>query len=82
MTGFSWEQRIDRANELKQKYPAAENILSFYWMIARFQGRVFERLVHSPSVEIRDLMKDLARPLPACAGVWEPDPARLPGKFR
>ena len=59
MTGFSWEQRIDRANELKQKYPAAENILSFYWMIARFQGRVFERLVHSPSVEIRDLMKDL-----------------------
>lgn len=59
MTGFSWEQRIERADELKKKYPAAENILSFYWMVARFQARVYERLSHSPSVEIRDLMKDL-----------------------
>ena len=59
MTGFSREQRIDRANELKPKYPAAENILSFYTMIAGFQARVFERMANSSSIEIRDLIKDL-----------------------
>ncbi len=59
MSGFTWDDRIQRADKLKSQYPAAESILAFYWMIARYQARVYEHLLASPALEINQLMTDL-----------------------
>jgi FdhE protein len=46
-----WDRRIERAQELEERYPAAAELLRFYRAIARFQRdmqRDFEGLVNPP----------------------------------
>ncbi|MCU1233774.1 MAG: formate dehydrogenase formation-like protein, partial [Candidatus Solibacter sp.] len=44
MNGFSWDNRIRRAELLANEYPASAEILRFYGQVARFQQGVYERL--------------------------------------
>lgn len=44
MIAFSWNQRIERAEQLMQALPASAEFLRFYAELARFQQRVYERL--------------------------------------
>lgn len=44
MSTSVWQKRIDRAEELAGRYPAAAEILEFYVHIARFQGDLHQTL--------------------------------------
>lgn len=48
MTGFGWDRRIERAEELAAETAAAAEILRFYAAIARFQRDIYETLLSGP----------------------------------
>jgi FdhE protein len=41
---FSWDRRIARAGELREKHPQVAELLEFYQQLARFQKSVYEKL--------------------------------------
>ncbi len=54
--GFSWDRRIARAGELKQKYPAVSELLGFYQQLARFQKSVYEQLASAQEHDVGVLL--------------------------
>lgn len=76
---LDWDRRIQRARELCERYPAASEILSFYWQVATFQKLVFDQLapMQSPKRENQRSLREsidvesAVRNLPALLSIVE-----------
>jgi FdhE protein len=52
----SWDLRIARASELREKHSAASELLRFYEQLARFQKSVYERLTDNEDHDVAVLI--------------------------
>src|SRR5262249_22584311 len=57
MSGFSWDLRIARANELEKIHPAAAELLGFYQSLVRLQKSVYEAMAASADHDVSVLLR-------------------------
>ncbi len=55
----SFDARIARASELRDKYPAARELLDFYCELAKFQQRIFEEIQATDPIALAAYLPDL-----------------------